>query len=139
MLAQDEQFALLAPGEHEQVRATVDPHRDAQDDTPAGRDHRPAGLQRGAHAVCGAAGPLGVIVALEEQEQRVAAELDEIATLAASDTQEGVESGVQDESELLGARPSELGEPFRQLGEARDVGEHEGALCQPRGPITRAE
>ena len=40
----------------------------------------PAGLQRRTHPERRAARPLGVTLAFEEQEQRVATELDEVAT-----------------------------------------------------------
>ena len=139
MLAGDEQFALPAPGKHEQERAAVHSHRDAQHDAPSCGDHGTALLQRGAHPVGRSTRPLGMQVAVEEQEQCVAAELHQVAALGSGDAQQRVERVVQDDGELLGARPSELGELLGEPGEAGDVGEDHRAGRLPDHPIRHAQ
>ena len=139
VLAGDEQLALPAPGEHEQEHAAVHPHRDAQHDAAARGHHRTALFQRGAHSVGRPTRPFSMKVAIEEQEQRVAAELDEIAAFGSSDAQECVEGVVEDDRELLGTRSAELGELLGQPGETGDVGEDHCPGRLPHPLIWHAE
>ena len=139
MLARHEQLALFSPGEHEQERAAVHAHRDAQHDAAAVRDDGASLLQRGAHAVRRATCPFGMKVAFEEQEQRVTAELHQIAAFGVSDSQERVERRVEDARELLSTSPTELSELLGESSEAGYVGKDHGAGRVPHRAILNAE
>ena len=70
-------------GEHEVETTGVDPLGDPQDHPSLAGLDRPPRLQRSAHSVSGPARPSGVPLAVERQEECVAAVLEEVAALLA--------------------------------------------------------
>ena len=97
--------------------------RHAQRDGAAFGDDRPAGAQRGPHRDGRADRAGRVVGAVEEQAQRVAAELQEVAAGGERDVEERGEGVVEDRGELLGPDPAAAGQALRELREPRDVGE----------------
>ena len=71
---------------------------------------------------------LGVPLADEEQEQRVAAELEHVAAVALGDRDQLVEDGRDAADELLGAGLAVDREPLGERGEAGDVDRDERAV-----------
>ena len=91
------------------------------------------------HGVRGPAGPAGVSLAREQDEEHVAAEIDDVATLRRAGADHGVEAPVEDVRQLLRAAPAHGREPLGEAREPRDVGGYEGPghhtsrLVGPRG------
>ena len=79
----------------------------------------------------GGAGPQQVVLVVEEQQHRVAAELQELAALLRRDAEERVEARVDRLGDVLGALASAAGQALGQLGEAGDVDEDGGSLDDP--------
>jgi hypothetical protein len=69
-----------------------------------------------------------VVVAGEEEQQRVAAELQEAATGLVRDLEQGLEAGPDGVGDLLGADLAVPGQALGHLGEAGDVDEEERAV-----------
>ena len=88
-------------------------------------------LDRPLHVRRGAAGALGVAVAGEEEEQRVAAELEHVAAVALGDADQLVEDRRDAADELFGAGFAVDGEPLGERGEAGDVDRDERAVERP--------
>ena len=120
--------------------AGVDPHRHAERDVAGRAQHPSAFAQGSAHPVRGPAGARGVILALEQQQDGVAAPLDEAGTVPVGDLEQLGEDVVEQIVHLLRAHLALARETFRQLGEPRDIGECEraGDLANPGG-VARAE
>ena len=94
-----------------------------------GRRSRPTDRpKRPPHLESRPSGPACVLLAVVEEQQRVAAELEEAATLRVGDAEERRERGVHHLGDLLGPRSSEAREALRHRGEAGDVDECERAL-----------
>ena len=89
---------------------------------PADRPKRPAHLERRPSS------PACVLLAVVEQQQRVAAELEEAAALRVGNAEERRERGIHHLGDLLGPCSAEARETLRHGGEARDVDECEGSL-----------
>ena len=83
------------------------------------------------HAERGAGGALGVIGAGEEEEQRVAAELQQAAAGLVRDLEQRLEAGADRVGHLFGADLAVAGEPLGHLGEAGDVDEEQRAVDRP--------
>ena len=122
---------VRAAGQEEQHVSGFDPDRHAQRHADAGRGDRAGGPQRAAHPYCGAAGALAVPVALEEHEQRVAAELQQPAAVAVGDLEQRGERRADRVADPLGALGPHPRKPLRQLREAAHVGEHERPRQRP--------
>ncbi len=71
----------------------------------------------------------------EQEEQRVAPELEEAAPGVVHDREESDEAIADRGGQLLGTDLSVLGESFGQLGESRDVDEGDGPLDDPMAQI----
>ena len=99
----------------------------------------PSELQPAAHAERGAAGALDVVGAVEEQQQRVAAELQQAAVVAVGLREQLGEGRAEHVDQLLGALAAALGEALRELGEAGDVGEEQRSVEHPRACLGRLE
>ena len=116
----------------------MDAHRHAQLD----RADRALGLadllDRPLHVGGGAGGALGVALADEEQEQRVAAELEHVAAVPLGDRDQIVEDRRDALHELLGAGLAVDREPLGEGGEARDVDRDERAVDGPLRAARRA-
>ncbi len=75
------------------------------------------------------AGPRDVRLALEQQQERVAAELEQRAAVGVGDGEERLEAAADRVGELLGPLPAAPArELLGQLGEAGDVDEHAGPV-----------
>ena len=97
-------------------------------------DFDPADVaQHPAHQDGRATGARGVTLALEPQQQRVAAELEQAAAVVVGDEQDRLETAPDRLGDLLGALAALAGEPFGQLREPGDVHEDGGAV---RGPAS---
>ena len=79
-----------------------------------------------------------VVCSIEQQEHRVAAELQEVPTEGRGLREHGPEHGVEDRHHQLGAFRSPCGQPFVERGEARHVSEQQGALDLATWPDRRA-
>ena len=124
----DEQLAMRLADEEELEAAGVEAGVHLQLDgagrrpRPSDRAQRPAHLERRARrARC-------VVVALVEQQQRVAAELEQAAALRVGDGEQRREGRVHDLGDLLRAGSAEAGEPLGHRREARDVDERERSV-----------
>ena len=96
------------------------------------------GAQGRAHLERRAGGLYGVIVAFEEQEQSVPAELEHRASPAVDDVQHPAENAAEHSSELLGPDPASGRQALGETGESRDVDEEKGphGLDPAFGPAT---
>ena len=94
-----------------------------------GRGLDPAeGAQGLTHVHCAAGRAPGVVGAGEEEEQGVAAELQEAAGEPVRGGEHLGEAGADDVGELLGADPAPFREPLRECGEPGDVHEDQRAV-----------
>ena len=88
--------------EEEVERPAVDPDRHAEADLP-GRRLDPADLsERATHRDSGAGRLAGMVLTGEEEQQRVAAELDQAAAVPVRDSEEPGEDGAEDVGDLFG-------------------------------------
>ena len=86
------------------------------------------GAEPGSHPRRRSTAPRGVVVTGEEDEERVATELEEYAAFGVRHREQFREAGADDLGELLGTDPTLASESFGQAGEARDVDEHRGRV-----------
>ena len=139
--AADDQLPVRCADEEEVEVAAVHADRHAQvrpADTPgelAELADRAAHLQRRCRR------PELMTVATEEQQERIATELQQRAAEGVRLIDQLGEARVDDLVDRLGADLAQLGQPFGELGEARHVGEHhrplDGAVQRGGGPIVR--
>ena len=132
-----DQLAVRIPHEEEVERTAVRAHRHAQLDLGARQVDLADGPQGGAHPHGGRAGPSSVSLAREEQQQRVAAELEQAATVRVGDGEQLGEAGLDRLGDLFGALLPLAGQLLGQFREAGDVDEHDAALERPRGLVRR--
>ena len=85
-------------------------------------------LERRSHPVGGITGSSRVVLAREEEQQRVAPELEQPAAERVGDVEQALESAVHHLRHLLGAELALLRKPLVQRGEAGDVDERERPL-----------
>ena len=98
---------------------------------PAEVCERAERAQAAPHAEGGARGALDVAGPVEEQQQRVAAELQQAAVVAVGLGEQLGERGAEHVDELLGPLAAALGEALGELREARDVGEEQRPVDAP--------
>src|SRR5262249_59894226 len=110
-------------GEEEEALARVDAGGHAQLNV-LGRDR----LDRPLHVRSGSGGTTGVAVAAEEEEQRVAAELEHVSAVALSDLDQGVEAARDSLDELLRACLALDPDPLRERPAAGEVDRDEPCL-----------
>ena len=89
----------------------------------------PAHLQRRT------AGTRDVALGREPEQQRVAAELEQAATIIVGDLQDRFETAPDRIRDLLRTFAALAREPFRQLRESRDVDEHCAAVTRPEACV----
>ena len=123
-----QQLAVRLTDEEEVVGVGVDADVHLQLDRPDRGLRLSELLQRRAHPVGGIAGTGGVVLAREEEQQRVAAELEQPAAEGVGDVEQALEGAVHHLRHLLGAELALLREPLVQRGEAGDVDEGERPL-----------
>ncbi len=117
----DHQLAVRALDEEGVDGAGVDAGRHTQRHG-ADRAHRAAGvLDKPLHLDRGEARALLVAVALEQEEQGVAAELEHVAAAAERDPDQALEDAADDEDELLRAGAALGREALREGGEPGEV------------------
>ncbi|MCU0263627.1 MAG: hypothetical protein MUF09_08125 [Candidatus Nanopelagicales bacterium] len=109
----------------------VQPDRHLQREPPHRRGHSRGLPQRRAHLDRRVAGLLRVVRAREEEQQRVAAELEQLTAARPGDPQHRAEHPVQRLDDLLGTDPPAPRQLLGQRREARHVGEHERPVHDP--------
>ena len=126
--ARDDELAVHAADEEqlEAARVHADGHLESHG-AGGGREAAHAG-ERLLHADRGGRGALLVVDPAKEQQDGVAAELEEIGVLGVRRRDELGKRRVENEGDLLGTLPAAPGQLLGELREARDVGEHERAL-----------
>ena len=114
----------MGVADQEEIEVTaVDADRHAQRD-PFSQHADLAHLAQGpAHAHGGLARPHLVVVAGEEDQQRIPAELEQATAVRVGDGQEVHETGADGLAELFGAHLAVRGQALGELGEPRDVDE----------------
>ena len=132
-----DQLAVRIPHQEEVERTAVRTHRHAQLDLGARQVDLADGPQRGAHPHGGRARPNRMSLAREEQQQRVAAELEQAATVRVGHGEQLGEAGLDRLGDLFGALFALAGQLLGQFREAGDVDEHDAALERPRGLVRR--
>ncbi len=128
----DEQLAVRLGGEKEMAWTRMDADRHPQLDRADRALRLPDLLDRPLHVGGRAGRPLGVALVDEQQQQRVAAELEHVAAVPLGDGDQVVEDGRDALDELLGAGLPVHGEPLGERGEAGDVDRDERAVDHPR-------
>ncbi len=130
--AGDDQLAVRrAAGEDQVDLAGVHPLRHPQRDLAGRGLQRAERAQAPAHAEGGAARALDVVGPVEEQQQRVAAELQQAPVVAVGLREQLGEGRAEHVDELLGPLAAALGEALGELREAGDVGEEQRAFEHP--------
>ena len=81
-----------------------------------------------AHRSGRACGPKGVIVTVEEEQEGIAAELQQLAPLLDATVEHAPEHAAQDLDQLLRAHAASTGQLLRQCGEPGDVREAQRPL-----------
>ena len=89
------------------------------------------GAQHAAHQRRRTAGAFDVALALEPEQQCVAAELEQAAAVLVGDLEDRFETAADRLGDLLRALAALAGEPLRQLGEPGDIDERGGAVARP--------
>ena len=124
----DQKLAMRLSDEEELEAAAVKSRVHLELDRPGRRSRPTDRAKRSPHLECRASGSACVLLAVVEQQQRVAAELEQAAALCVRDAEERGERRVHHLGDLLGARSAEAREALRHRGEARDVDECDGSL-----------
>ena len=141
----DEELAMGAADEEEVELAAVQALRHPQRHLPGRRLQPPDVAQHAAHAERRAARAGEVPVALEEQQEGVAAELQEVAAVGVGDAEQRAERRADRLDELLGALAAAAREALGELREPGDVREQQrgvervdrGARAVRRGGAAR--
>jgi len=126
--AHDEELAMRLPDEEDVEGAGVEPgvhpqlHRAGRRPGPTDCPERTLHLERCPRR------PGGMSLTVEEQEQGVAAELEQAPTLRIGDAEERCKGGVHHLCDLLRALAATAGEAIGHRGESRDVDEGDRAL-----------
>ena len=119
----------MDPADEEEVeRPGVDADRDLQPHGPGRGRAPPHAGERLLHAGGGRAGAPRVVLAAEQQQDGVAAELEQVGVLGVGARDQLAERRVDHAGDLLRALAAALRERLGQLGEPGDVGEDERAL-----------
>ena len=124
----DEKFAMRLPDEEELKASGVEAGVHFQLNRAGGRLRSSDRSQRRPHLECRTRRSRGVIVTLVEQQQGVAAELEQATALCIGHGEQGGEGRVHHLRDFLGAGSTEAGKPLGHCGESRDVDERERAL-----------
>jgi hypothetical protein len=134
----DQQLTVRAPHDEQGVVGAVHPDGHAQLNAAAARVDRSGLAQPPAHVDGAPARPFDVRVTLEQQQERIAAELEQGATVRVGDGEEPLEAGPDRVCEPLGPlSPTAARQLLGELGEARDVDEHARARHDAHGAVRR--
>ena len=143
MLHRDGDASRRGRGQHLEVRRAdreemeatrVNALRHAQRDLRAGQVDPTDLIERAAHAHGRGARVRHMIVALEPEEERIAAELEQAGAVLVGDLEDRCEAAANGVADLFGALAPLARELLGQRRESRDVGEHRRAF---RGPARR--
>ena len=124
----DDELPVAPVDEEEVTGARVDPGLHPELDLADGAHRLARVLDEPLHLRRRAAGPLGVRVAREEHEERVAPELEDVAAAAVRDADQALEDAADREDQLLGACTTPRLEPLGEGGEAGQVDRDERAV-----------
>src|SRR3954451_10458 len=140
----DDEFAMRPADMEEVVRPGVDADRHAELEVRAAGQLDPANIPKcTAHPHRRTACVGDVVTVLEQEQQRVAAELDQAAIVGVRDRQQIRETRLDRVGDLLGPLPADLRELLGELREPRDIDEDDGAVDRPpqvvrgRGEVTQ--
>ena len=123
--AADQQLAMDAPGHEEVERAGRDPDRHPQDDRAAAHVEATDPGDLALHLPGGAARSAFVVGAVEQEEERVAAPLEEAGPPVVRLVEQRREHAIERVAHQLGADLALPRESLAEGGEARDVDEDE--------------
>ena len=126
--ARDDQLSAASANEQKLELAAVHANRHPQPDRPAARLQPAFTADHRLHLDCGAAGTADVLVALEQQEDRVSPPLDHSRPVIVSGGDQVPEQGVDQPRHLLGPDLPDGREHLRHPRESGDVGEHQRAV-----------
>ncbi len=129
--AADQQLAMDAPGHEEVERAGRDPDRHPQDDGAAAHVEATDPGDLGLHLPGGAARPAFVVGTVEQEEERVAAPLEEAGPPVIGLVEQGREHAIERVAHQLGPDLALARESLAEGGEPRDVDEHHAARDFP--------
>ena len=129
--AADQQLAMHAPGHEEVERPGRDPDRHPQDDRAAAHVEATDPGDLALHLPGGAARPAFVVWAVEQQEERVAAPLEEARPPVIRLVEQRREHAIERVAHQLGPDLALPRESLAEGGEPRDVDEHHGARDFP--------
>ncbi len=127
----DDQLPVSVADQEEMERTGVGTDRDLELQLADRRRDLARPSELAAHLDRGRRRLTGVVRSGEQQQQCVAAELQELPAPLCGDPEHPAEDPAQRLDQLLGADPAPRGEFLREGGEARDVGEHHRALDDP--------
>ncbi len=125
---EDDELAGGLADEEQQDAPGVDADRHVQVQSPHRRGDGGGLPKRPLHLDHRVAGALGVTFPAEEQQERVTAELQQVAAAREGAVQHAAEHPVQRLDNLLGTDPSALGELLGEGRETGDVREHQGPV-----------
>ena len=130
----DEKLAVRLPHEEELKASGVEAGVHLQLNRAGGRLRSSDRSQRPTHLECSTRCSRGVIVTLVEQQQGVAAKLEQATALGIGHGEQCGEGGVHHLCDFFRAGSAEAGKPLGHCGESRDVDEGERALdLAPQG------
>src|SRR5437868_11253267 len=81
------------------------------------------------------AGPPGMALSLQKEQQRVSAKLQQTSPLLVRCREQGAKAGIDDRHQLLGTDRAVTRQAFREMGEATDVGEDQASIELPMARI----
>ena len=113
----NDELTVRVTDEKEVEEPAVDPHRHPQGDPLAQDGHAPDLSECAPHLDGGATGTRLMGLAREEEQQRVAAELEQPAPVGDGNVEQGDEAGPDGGRELLGTHLPVPGQSFGQFGE----------------------
>jgi hypothetical protein len=132
-----DQVLLVGVADEERlVGAAVHADRDPQANLDRARAVSRQLAQRLAHGDRGGAGTRGMVIAVEPQQQRIAAELDQRCAHVVGLRQQRGEAGVDRVGQLLGALVARSRQALGESGETGHVSEHDGRF-EAAHPFTR--
>ena len=117
----DHQLAVGALDEEEVTGAGVDAGRHPQGHRADRAHHLPRRPDQPLHIGRGVAGPVLVLLSVEEQEECVTPELEHVPVVALSDPDQTLEDAGDGERQLFRAGPALRLQPLGKRGEAREV------------------
>ena len=119
--AGDDQLAMRIADEEEVDLTAVNADRHPQRDLACRGEADTHLVQGPLHGQGGGTGPALMFVSAEQEEQRIAPELEQVAAVYVGGREQGAEGVADDLGQLLGTDPALACEALGHLGESRDV------------------